>query len=78
MARHQKRVAYEEENILITVDGGSAAQIFPALVGIGNGERNSHPSKPNNRITPKKKKFGRTKTGKNKKSPVTQVNTINA
>ena len=71
-------MAYEEDNILPQVDGGSSAQLFPALSGIGDGERNSLPYKPNKRIPPKnKKKFGRTKTGKNKKSPVAQVNTIN-
>ena len=71
-------LAYEEDNTLRSVDGGSATQLFPALAGVGNRERNSLPSKPNNRIPPKKKnKFGRTKIGKNKKSPVAQVNTIN-
>ena len=47
---------------------------------MGHGERNSLPSKPRKRIPPKKKKknFGRKKTGKNKKSPVSHVNTINA
>ena len=70
MARHHKWVAYKEENILRPGDGGSAAQLFTDLARIGNGERNTLPSKPKKRITPNKKKtFGRTKTGKNKKSP---------
>ena len=78
MARHQKRVTYKEENTLRPGDGGSAAHLFPALAGIENGERNSLPSKPKKMILPKKKKkFRRTKTGKNKKCPVAQVNTIN-
>ena len=38
MARQQKRVTYKEENILRPGDGGSAAQLFPALSGIGNGD----------------------------------------
>ena len=42
--------------------------------------RKSLPSNPKKRIPPKKKKkkFGMIKTGKNKKSPVSQVNTMNA
>ena len=72
-------MAYKEDNTLRPVDGGSATQLFPALAGVGNRERNSIPSKPNNRIPPKKKKkFVRTKMGKNKKYPITQVDTINA
>ena len=73
MARHQNRVAYKEENTLYPGDGGSTTPLFPALDGIGNGDRNSLTSKLKKRIPPKnKKKFGRTKTGKNKKSPVSQ------
>ena len=72
-------MAYKEENTLHPGDGVSAARLFPALAGIVNGERNFLTSKPNKRIpTNNKKKFGRTKTGKNKKSPVAQVNTTNA
>ena len=53
-----------EENILFPGDGGSSAQLFTALVGIGNGEITSLSFKPKKRITPKKKKkFGRKKTG---------------
>ena len=69
MARHQKRVAYEEENKLRPGDEGSAAKLFPELAGIGNGERKYLPSKPKKRIPPnKKKKFGMTKKGNNNKS----------
>ena len=72
-------MAYEEDNILHPGDGGSDAQLFPALSGIVNGERNSLAYKPKKRIPPKKKKkFGRKRRGKNKKSPVPQVNIINA
>ena len=78
MARHQKRVAYEEENTIRSGDGLCAALLFPALTRIGNEEIKSLPSKQKNRIPPKKKKkFGRTKIGENKKSPFAQVNTIN-
>ena len=49
MASHQKRVAYKEENALRPGDGGCATQIFPALTGIGNVDRNSLP-----RICPNK------------------------
>ena len=78
MSRQQKRVAYEEDNTLQPGDGASADQLFPALTSIVNGERKSFPSKPNTRISPKKKKkFGSTKIGKNKNFPVAQVNTIN-
>ena len=79
ISRHQKRFEYTEENTLHPGDGGSDAQLFPALSGIGNGERNYLPSKLKKRIPPKKKKnFGRKKTGNNNKSPVAQVNTTNA
>ena len=75
----QKRVVYKGYNTLHPGYGGSAAQLFPDLAGIGNGKRNSLPSKPKKRIPPNKKgnKFERIKLGKNKKSPVAQVNTIN-
>ena len=71
---------YEEENTLLPGDGGSATQSFPPLAGIGNGEINSLPYKPKKMIPPNKnkKKFGSTKIWKNKKSPVSQLNTINA
>ena len=79
MSRHQKRVTYKEENTLRPGDGGSAAQLFPALAGIGNGEIKYLPSKPKKRIPPKKKKnFGRKKTGNNKNHPISQANTISA
>ena len=79
MARHQKRVAYKEDNTLLPGDGGSDAQLFPVLARIGNGERNYLPSKPKKNIPPKKKKkFGREKTGKNKNPHVAQLSTINA
>ena len=53
--------------------------MFLELSGIGNRERNSLTSKPKKTIPPKKnKKFGSTKTGNNKKSPIAQLNTINA
>ena len=72
-------LTHEEDNTLRPGDGGSADQLFPALDRIGNGERKFLPSKPKKRIPPKKKKkFGRTKTGNNKNSPVSQVNTTNA
>ena len=56
MARHHKQVAYKDYNTLHLGDGGIAAQLFTALVGIGNGERKSLPSKPKKRIPTKKKK----------------------
>ena len=72
-------LAYEENNTLFAGDWGSDAQLFPELNGIGNGERKSLPSKTKKRIPPNTKKmFGRTKMGKNKNSPVAQVNTINS
>ena len=78
MSRHQNQVAYKEENAIHPCDGGSSAQLFTGLDGIGNGERKPLPSKPKKRIPPKKKKkFVRTISGKNKKSPVDQENIIN-
>ena len=79
MYRHHKRVAYKEENTLRPGDGGSSSQLYPALFGIGNGERISLPYKQNKRIPPNKnEKFGRANIGKNKNPPVAQVNPINA
>ena len=56
MAGHQKRVAYKEDNIICPGDGGIAAKLFPALAGIGNGERNPLPPKQRRVYLPRRRR----------------------